>query len=107
MATQLGPSAWLIWGTLATDLRRRGATTWQLGDLAEAHGIGHSPGRHGPVRRTLRRLAMFRLLSFDNGQHLVRVTAPPLTLAQLSGLPSLHQSVHAATYDATPDPIRD
>jgi len=84
----IGPSSWLIWGTLAAQLRTDPQVTWPLPDLAGAHGLGASAGRHAPTRRALARLSRFRLLvDCGDGRFLVRLTAPPLGRRHLERLP--------------------
>src|SRR5690349_12410373 len=51
----VGPSSWLVWGTLASQLRREATVTWDVTELAVAHGLQRGVGQHGMVRRTLRR----------------------------------------------------
>src|SRR4051794_22695139 len=49
----IGPTSWLVWGTLATQLRHEPTVTWEPANLAEAHGIARSISHNGPMRRTL------------------------------------------------------
>ena len=95
----IGPTSWLLWGTLATQLRSNTDATWNLPALAEAHGIARSAGANGPLRRTLLRLNQFHLAQTRTGdRHLVRLSAPPLTRRQLGRLPAYAVAVHDATY---------
>ena len=99
----IGPSSWLMWGTLAAQLRREPQVTWELATLAEAHGIHRGDGRHGMVRRTLTRLAQFRLLApLDDDHHLVRLTAPPVTARHLERLPAFVAELHFQTFGQDP-----
>ena len=99
----IGPSSWLMWGTLAAQLRREPQVTWELAALAEAHGIHRGDGRHGMVRRTLTRLAQFRLLApLDDDHHLVRLTAPPVTARHLERLPAFVAELHHQTFGQDP-----
>jgi hypothetical protein len=82
----IGPSSWLVWGTLAAQLRREPEITWTVRDLAWAHGLHGTTARNGLIRRTLARLCQFRLLALladDEDRFLVRMTAPPLSRGQL------------------------
>jgi hypothetical protein len=58
----VGPSAWLLWGTLAAQLQHAPEVTWHLAELAAVHGLSRGTGRHSPVRRSLTRLERFGLL---------------------------------------------
>ena len=99
----IGPSSWLMWGTLAAQLRRDPQVTWELTALAEAHGLQRGAGRHGMVRRTLTRLSQFRLLAaVDDTHHLVRLTAPPVTRRQLERLPAFVAELHQQTFAQDP-----
>jgi len=101
----IGPSSWLLWGTLATQLRREPTVTWELTALAEAHGLHRGAGEHGMVRRTLTRLTQFRLLALaEPATYLVRLSAPPLTARQLDRLPAFVAELHHQTF--TQDPHR-
>lgn len=99
----IGPSSWLVWGTLAAQLRREPEVRWELAVLAEAHGLSRSNARHGMVRRTLARLCQFRLLA-DTGEdrYLVRLTTPPLPRRQLERLPAYVAELHDATFARHP-----
>jgi hypothetical protein len=99
----VGPSSWLMWGTLAVQLRREPQVQWELGALAEAHGLQRGAGQHGMVRRTLARLGQFRLCApVDDTYHLVRLTAPPVTRRQLERLPSFVAEIHQQTFAQDP-----
>ena len=100
----VGPSSWLIWGTLAAHLRREPQLDWELTSLAEAHGINQGPGQHGMVRRSLRRLEHFRLLDplEEPDHYLVRLTAPPVSERQLERLPNFVGEVHRQTFAQVP-----
>jgi hypothetical protein len=99
----IGPSSWLMWGTLAAQLRREPQVTWELTALAEAHGLQRGAGQHGMVRRTLTRLAQFRLLApIDEAHHLVRLTAPPVSRRQLERLPQFVAELHQQTFAQDP-----
>jgi hypothetical protein len=50
----LGPNAWVLWGTIATELVQEAAVAWFLDQLAWAHGFIS-------VERSLGRLERFRL----------------------------------------------
>ena len=99
----IGPSSWLMWGTLASQLRREPQVTWDLTALAEAHGLQRGAGQHGMVRRTLTRLTQFRLVApVDETLHLVRLTAPPVTRRQLERLPVFVVELHQQTFAQDP-----
>ncbi len=85
----IGPSSWLIWGTLSSQLRRQIDVTWTVTELGAAHGLHGSTGRNGPTRRTLARLCQFRMLA-DAGddRFLVRMSAPPISRRHLERLPA-------------------
>jgi hypothetical protein len=99
----IGPSSWLMWGTLAAQLRREPQITWELTALAEAHGLQRGAGQHGMVRRTLTRLTQFRLVApVDDTNHIVRLTAPPVTQRQLERLPAFVAELHQQTFAQDP-----
>jgi hypothetical protein len=84
----IGPSSWLVWGTLTRQLHHDPQVTWHLGDLALAHGLVGGTGRSGVIRRTITRLRQFHILAADgHDRYLVRMTAPPLGRRQLHRLP--------------------
>ena len=61
----LGPTSWLLLGTISQHLAHEPAVAWRLADLARDHGLGR-PDRPGfVVVRSLRRLEHFRLLRFE------------------------------------------
>jgi hypothetical protein len=100
----IGPSSWLLWGTLATQLRREPRLSWELTALAEAHGISRGTGQHGMVRRSLHRLGQFHLVDSleETGHHLVRLTAPPVSERQLQRLPHFVGELHRQTFAQVP-----
>lgn len=86
----IGPTAWLVWGTVSAQLRHEAEVTWQLEELATAHGVGTGISRTAPIRRTLTRLEMFHITGALEAEHLthaLRLTAPPLRRRQLDRLP--------------------
>jgi hypothetical protein len=97
----VGPSSWLIWGTVAAQLHRDPAVTWQAGDLAVAHGLSAGTGRHSQIVRTLDRLARFRLLLPEEDVTFVRLTAPPALERHLARLPSFARHLHEQTFSAS------
>ena len=97
----IGPSSYLVWGTLSAQLRRERTVTWRLADLAAAHGLEGASGRNGMVRRTLCRLVQFRLLvESDPGTWLVHLSAPPVSRRQLERLPAVVGELHQAAFQA-------
>ena len=83
----IGPSSYLIWETLATQLHRNDSVTWNLEDLAAAHGLNGGTGRHCAVRRTLERLQMFRILNpRPDGSCQILIWAPPLSSRSIQRL---------------------
>ncbi len=96
----IGPTAWLIWGTVSAQVRHEATVTWTVGDLAAAHGLSRSTGPNGIVGRTITRLTQFHLLTaLPDGGHLVRVTAPPVSRQRLDRLPPFVTAVHRQTFD--------
>jgi transposase InsO family protein len=80
----VGPTSWLVWGTVAAQLHQEPTITWTPGDLAAAHGISRAAGTNGVLARTLDRLPRFRIVThLGEGRHLIRIAAPPLTNRQL------------------------
>ena len=78
----IGPSSWLMWGTLAAQLRREPKITWELTALAEAHGLQRGAGQHGMVRRD-------RVQVADEAQHAgvpILVGQPPVETALVAPL---------------------
>ena len=80
----LGPTSWLLLGTITQQLAVERAVTWRLADLARDHGIGR-PDRPGfIVVRSLRRLEYFGLLRFETiDRALIRTSMAPLGERQL------------------------
>jgi len=80
----LGPTSWLLLGTISQHLAHEPAVAWRLADLARDHGLGR-PDRPGfVVVRSLRRLEHFRLLRFEaTDRALIRTMLPPLGASQL------------------------
>lgn len=99
----IGPSSWLVWGTLASQLRRDPEVSWQLPELAAAHGLAQGTGRHSVMRRTLVRLVQFRLLAcLDDTHYLVRLSAPPVNRHQLERLPAFVGELHRQSFSQDP-----
>jgi hypothetical protein len=96
----VGPSCWLIWGTLAAQLHREPTVTWRTADLAAAHGLSGT-GRHSQIVRSLERLARFRVLQPDGDVTLVRLTAGPVTERQLLRLPPFARRLHDQSFPAS------
>jgi hypothetical protein len=97
----IGPTAWLLWGTIAAQLRRDADVTWRLEDLATAHGLGTSVSRNAPIRRSLTRLDLFGLVGpveADGEVYAVRLTAPPLRRRHLKNLPDWVAELQAQTF---------
>lgn len=95
----IGPSSWLIWGTLSAQLRLQAAVEWRPEDLAAAHGLGPTTSPRGPLNRTLVRLSQFRLLApIEEGRWVVRLSAPPLTRSLLNRLPEYAVELHRQTW---------
>lgn len=87
----IGPSAWLVWGTVSTQLRGDAEVTWRIDELASAHGLGNGISRTAPIRRTLTRLTMFHITGLVEAEiqtYAIRLTAPPLRRRQLERLPA-------------------
>lgn len=97
----VGPTSWLVWGTLAAQLRADAAVSWELVALAQAHGVNRASGRNGVMRRTLARLEQFRLAApLESDRYLVRLCAPPLRRTQLDRLPAFVAQLHRQSYPA-------
>lgn len=96
----IGPTAWLIWGTVAAQLRHQPIVTWAPGDLAAAHGISRAATAYSVMGRTIARLALFHLVVPVDGRHLVRTSAPPLGRRQLDRLPAHVAALHRQTFEA-------
>jgi hypothetical protein len=94
----IGPSSWLIWTTIAGQLRRDPKVTWQCAALAGAHGLGQGTGRTSALARTLDRLARYRLLVPGEPTWLMRASAPPVSDGNLRRLPAFVQAVHLDTW---------
>jgi hypothetical protein len=80
----VGPTSWVLLGTLAEQLAEEPSVTWKVDDLAEAHGIGYRTKPHTPLHRTLKRLRQFGFI-FPSAEDsvLVRTWMPPLSRRQL------------------------
>jgi hypothetical protein len=99
----IGPTAWLIWGTISAQLRRDVEVTWRLEDLATAHGLGTGISKNAPVRRALTRLTVFGLIGPTDAEHrvyAVRLTAPQLRRRHLRNLPEWVAELQRQTYSA-------
>jgi len=84
----IGPSSWLMWGTLAAQLGLEPDVSWTVEALGAAHGLSGSTARNGPTRRTIARLCQFRIISeVSDTEFLVRMTAPRLSRRMLERLP--------------------
>lgn len=95
----VGPSSWLVWGTLSAQLRRQAQVHWELTALAQAHGLQRGSGRNGVVRRTLTRLCQFGLVADDgDDRYLVRLSAPPLTRRQLERVGAVVAELHVTAF---------
>ena len=97
----IGPSSWLLWGTLTTQLHRSPSVDWQPDALAAAHGLSPSTAPRSPLHRTLVRLTQFRLLA-EAGENrwIVRLSAPPLSRGNLNRLPEFVAELHRQTWNA-------
>jgi hypothetical protein len=96
----IGPSSWLVWSTVAEQLRHEHPVTWRLEDLAQAHGLGSRIVRSSPIVRTLVRLQQFYLVrATESGLLLVRMSVPPLTRRQLARLPSFVAQLHRDVFE--------
>lgn len=99
----IGPSSWLVWGTIALRLHAEPTSTWTVAELATAHGLSTSASPHAPMRRTLERLRLFHLLDqLEEDSWEVRLTAPPLRPAAIAKLPAYLAELHTRTYGPTP-----
>ena len=88
----LGPNAWVIWGTIATELVQDAEVAWFLDQLAWAHGFIS-------VERSLGRLERFRLAAPTGDDHwIVRSTSPRLSTGQLARSPAWVQTLHHDTF---------
>jgi hypothetical protein len=80
----LGPTSWLLLGTISQQLTDEPEVTWRLADLARDHGLGRPDRPSLVVVRSLRRLEHFGLLRFKaTDQALIRTQLPPLGASQL------------------------
>jgi hypothetical protein len=95
----LGPTSWVLIGTIAQHLDIEPEVTWQLQDLARDHGLGR-PGRPSFVlRRSLQRLERFGLLRFEGAPVArVRTNMPPLTPRQIARSPRHVRQLHELSY---------
>src|ERR687897_1222103 len=73
----IGPSSWLVWGTLAAQLARDPQVSWPVRMLGSAHGLHGSTARNGPIRRSIARLCQFRLLASSGGERDPGPVYPP------------------------------
>lgn len=100
----LGPSAVLAWRQLARTLAHNAdGFTLDVADLGHSLGLGGT-GAHAPVRRTLRRLAVFGMASFvDEGTYAVRRCIPPLSTSQLRRLSPQLNRLHSVLLERHDD----
>jgi hypothetical protein len=98
----IGPTSWLVWGTLTSQLQRDSQVTWDLDELAVTHGLVGGTGRNSVVRRTIGRLCQFHTLAppDGDGRYLVRMTAPPLSRRQLHRLPAYVAELQRQIFEA-------
>jgi hypothetical protein len=95
----LGPTSWLLLGTISQHLADHPAVTWRLADLARDLGLGR-PDRPGfVVVRSLRRLEHFWLLRFEaTDRALIRTKLPPLSASQLRRSAPHVREAHQLTF---------
>jgi hypothetical protein len=101
----IGPTSWLVWGTLTRQLRHDPQVTWDLAALAVTHGLVGGTGPSSVIRRTIGRLCQFHILAPHDGadRYLVRMTAPPLSQRQLRRLPDwVAELQRQIFFDTTP-----
>ncbi|MGH9138905.1 MAG: hypothetical protein ACRD0G_17985 [Acidimicrobiales bacterium] len=95
----IGPSAMCFARQLADGLEAA-PTGFSLSteEAARGLGLGAKGGRRSPFQRTIRRLAQFRIVHFDERTEvlLTRRRLPPVTRTQLSKLPSPLRTAHDA-----------
>jgi hypothetical protein len=105
----IGPSCWLVWGSIASSLRSnkarlpdgRALVAWSAESLARAHGLKLSEAAHAPLRKSLARLCRFDLFAaVAPDLWKVRLSAPPLTEAQLLRSPAYIGVVQRNTFGA-------
>lgn len=96
----VGPSCILVGCWIADQFDVVERFTVDLAELAPAVGLGHGPGRHAPLPRTLRRLADFELASIGFGRDETTVQVlrrvPELSQRRLRRLPAALQRAHDA-----------
>src|SRR5262249_11427379 len=85
----VGPSSVVLLRRLPTLWTEHEPTVLPTDQLARSLGIGHRLGRNGSFRRTLERVARFRLGEWlePAAMFAVYTTAPPVSDAQLQRLP--------------------
>lgn len=95
----LGPTSWLLWTTIASQLAEaNGDVVWSRDDLSAALGL-KPRNRHGwTIARALMRLRNFRLVALTEGVFYVPMTAPPVTPGIFDRLPSDVQRLHLETF---------
>ena len=94
----IGPTSWLLWGTITTQLHLTDVVRWDRDQLAEAHGVRRRTQHGWTLTRTLKRLQLFRLMDHHNGIYRIRTTAPALSRGALSRLPADVQQLHANVF---------
>jgi hypothetical protein len=98
----LGPTSWLLWGTLASQVYVNGVgVTVDLVEVARNLGVGQ-PGRHGwALTKSLRRLSAYKIarpVASDERTLMVRIFAPPVTMRLYEKLAPDAQDLHLETF---------
>lgn len=98
----IGPTGWLVWGTLAAQLHRAPhVVAWDLTDLALAHGLGRASAKNSALQRSLLRLVQFQLAApHRDGCVRIRVTAPPVPAHYLQKMPTYVADLQADIFSA-------
>jgi hypothetical protein len=98
----LGPTSWLLWGTVAAPLTiRTEDVIWDRRHLAAALGIDLQSRQNKTLPRTLDRLCQFGLFRHQDGIYLVRTSAPPRRARALEHLPPEAVELHTRIFGIT------
>lgn len=104
----LGPTAtWLLRRLAVSVINHPDGSTIDVAGLATALGLGSEHGRSATLYKALNRLVIFGLARHIGDAIAVRSIVPPLTMKQISRLPTHLQRAHSLWSETPSDPAVD